>query len=264
MESPMESQVAIVYDYDSLASFRIQRQSILLDCQGEMTKLYKAFYDVNVPVDVIPASGDITDYKVVILPQMIIARPEFQERVKAFVDAGGTLVLTYRNAVKDTDNNLPFGETVPVGYGELAGVSVTETESLQEVEAFPVVGQNDFAGTSGQGGIFRDMLEVKDAQVLYSYGDAFYGQYAAVTRKHHGKGMVYYLGCALDEAVTGKIMGKIMEDNQIETIPSEEGVEVVLRGGDNQRVRMIINHNAAAASFGDVELEPFGCQIMEI
>ncbi len=264
MESPMESQVAIVYDYDSLASFRIQRQSILLDCQGEMKKLYKAFYDVNVPVDVIPASGDITDYKVVILPQMIIARPEFQERVKAFVDAGGTLVLTYRNAVKDTDNNLPFGETVPVGYGELAGVSVTETESLQEVEAFPVVGQNDFAGTSGQGGIFRDMLEVKDAQVLYSYGDAFYGQYAAVTRKHHGKGMVYYLGCALDEAVTGKIMGKIMEDNQIETIPSEEGVEVVLRGGDNQRVRMIINHNAAAASFGDVELEPFGCQIMEI
>ena len=32
LESPIQSQVAIVYDYDSLASFRIQRQSILLDC----------------------------------------------------------------------------------------------------------------------------------------------------------------------------------------------------------------------------------------
>lgn len=31
MEAPLKNEVAIVYDYDSLASFRIQRQSILLD-----------------------------------------------------------------------------------------------------------------------------------------------------------------------------------------------------------------------------------------
>ena len=31
MEAPVKNEVAIVYDYDSLASFRIQRQSILLD-----------------------------------------------------------------------------------------------------------------------------------------------------------------------------------------------------------------------------------------
>ena len=34
MDAPIHSDVAIVYDYDSLASFRIQRQSILLDCAG--------------------------------------------------------------------------------------------------------------------------------------------------------------------------------------------------------------------------------------
>lgn len=31
MEAPVKNEVAIVYDYGSLASFRIQRQSILLD-----------------------------------------------------------------------------------------------------------------------------------------------------------------------------------------------------------------------------------------
>ena len=31
MEAPVKNEVAIVYDYDSRASFRIQRQSILLD-----------------------------------------------------------------------------------------------------------------------------------------------------------------------------------------------------------------------------------------
>ncbi len=264
MESPIRSEVAIVYDYDSLASFRIQRQSILLDCQGEMKKLYKAFFDVNVPVDVIPSSADISKYKVVLLPQMIIARPEFQNRVKDFVNAGGTLVLTYRNAVKDVDNNLPFGENVPVGYRELAGVTVAETESLQEILAFPLIGQGAFEGESGQGGIFRDMLEVTDAQVLYHYGDAFYTRYAAVTRKQHNKGMVYYLGCALDEAVTAKIMGTILADSHIDVIPSDSGVEVVIRGGAQQRVRMLINHNAFEASAGDITLEPFGCRIEEL
>ena len=264
MESPIRSEVAIVYDYDSLASFRIQRQSILLDCQGEMKKLYKAFFDVNVPVDVIPSSADISKYKVVLLPQMIIARPEFQNRVKDFVNASGTLVLTYRNAVKDVDNNLPFGESVPVGYRELAGVTVAETESLQEILAFPLIGQGAFEGESGQGGIFRDMLEVTDAQVLYHYGDAFYTRYAAVTRKQHNKGMVYYLGCALDEAVTAKIMGTILADSHIDVIPSDSGVEVVLRGGAQQRVRMLINHNAFEASAGDITLEPFGCRIEEL
>lgn len=50
--------MTIVCDYDSLAAFRIQRQSILLDCQGEMQKFHKAFYDRNIPVDVIPAQAE--------------------------------------------------------------------------------------------------------------------------------------------------------------------------------------------------------------
>ncbi|MCF0136977.1 MAG: beta-galactosidase, partial [Oscillospiraceae bacterium] len=131
METPMKADVAIVYDYDSLAAFRIQRQSILLDCQNEMKKLYKPFYDVNVPVDVVPADADLSAYKVLILPQMIIVKPELYKKVCDFVAKGGTLVMTYRSAVKDTDNNLPFEQVVPVGFTELAGVEVVETESLQ-------------------------------------------------------------------------------------------------------------------------------------
>lgn len=38
LQTPVESKVAIIYDYDSIASFRIQKQSILLDCHNEMKK----------------------------------------------------------------------------------------------------------------------------------------------------------------------------------------------------------------------------------
>ena len=264
MEAPIRSDVAIVYDYDCLASFRIQRQSLLLDCPAEMKKLYKAFHDVNVPVDVIPADADISGYKVVLLPQMIIARPEFQARAEKFVQKGGTLVLTCRTAVKDPDNNLPFGHAVPVGYTRLAGVTVTETESLQSPDAFPLVGEGTFAGSQGRGGIFRDMLAVQDAEILYRYGDPFYQEYAAVTRRREGEGTVYYLGCGMEEAVTAKIMGQIMADSEIKTIPSDSGVEVVLRGGAEQRVRMYLNHNGHEAKAGSVTLKPFECRIKPV
>lgn len=261
LEAPIRSEAAIVYDYDSLASFRIQRQSVLLDCQGEMKKLYKAFHDVNVPVDVIPAEADLSGYKVVLTPQMIVAKPEFQARARAFVQGGGTLVLTYRTAVKDADNNIPFGERLPVGYTALAGVTVAETESLQDPDAFPLEGEGPFAGSRGRGGVFRDMLSVRDAEVLYRYGDPFYREYAAVTRRREGRGTVYYLGCGLEETLTAQLMGRIMADCAIETIPSDDGVEVVLRGGGAQRVQMYINHNAREARAGSVTLAPFACRI---
>ena len=36
--------------------------------------------------------------------------------------------MTYRHAMKDADNNVPFGETLPVHYNALAGLTVEETE----------------------------------------------------------------------------------------------------------------------------------------
>lgn len=264
LEQPVSSEVAIVYDYDSLAAFRIQRQSFLLDTQVEMQKFYRTFYDVNVPVDVIPEDGDISKYKIVILPQMIIEKPEFSAKVQEFVKNGGTVVMTYRTAVKDIHNNLTFGEVIPVRFHDFAGVSLVETESLQEGQEFPVNGKGIFEGMKGQGGIFRDMLEVSDAEVLYSYGDQFYESFAAVTRKAQGKGMIYYVGCGLDEKTTKSIMNLIMKEQQIETEESVPGVEVCYRGTGDNKIRMVMNHTAEVLKDGETLLQPYECKIEKL
>lgn len=263
MEAPVKNEAAIVYDYDSLASFRIQRQSILLDPAAEMQKFYKAFYDQNVGVDVIPEDRDFSSYKVVILPQMIITKPEMEEKVEVFVKNGGTVIVTYRHAVKDADNNVPFGETLPVHYNALAGLTVEETESLQDLDAFPVVGSGVFEGVEGVGGIFRDMIQVQDAEVLFRYADAFYQEFAAVTRKQTGKGTMYYVGCGLEEKITKLLMEQVMQECGFQMVPSEEGLEIVTRGNEKQKVTMYINHNAKEMTYGDMTLAPFACKILE-
>ncbi len=261
LETPIRSEAAIVYDYDSLAAFRIQRQSVLLDCQTEMKKYHKFFYDRNVPVDVIPADSDLTGYKVLILPQMIVAKPAFQEKLRAFAEQGGTVVLTYRDFVKDRDNNLVLGKRIPVDFDDFAGVCVAETESLQEGQEFPLAGEGLFTGVQGRGGIFRDMLETADAEVLLRYGDAFYQEFAAVTRKRQKDGWVYYLGCGLEEPVLDRVLEQVAAEQGIALEQTAPGVEVVYRGTGEDRVRLVINHNASEAVCGGETLAPFQCGV---
>ena len=264
LETPIHSDVAIVYDYDSLAAFRIQRQSVLLDCQGEMEKYHKFFYDRNVPVDVIPWDSDLAGYKVVILPQMIIAKPEFQQKVRQFAQQGGTVVLTYRDFVKDPDNNLVLGKQLPVDFDDFAGVCVAETESLQEGQEFPLTGEGEFAGVRGQGGIFRDMLVPQGADVLVKYGDEFYQEFAAVTRKTQQEGFVYYLGCGLEEALLDRILEEVSQQQNIPLEATASGVEVMYRGAGEDLVRMVINHNPHEAVYAGRTLAPFQCCVQPV
>ena len=258
---PIQSQVAIMYDYDSLAAFRIQRQSILLDNQKEMEKFYKTFYDVNVPVDIIPETSDLSGYKILILPQMIVEKPEITEKIKSFVRAGGTAILTYRTAVKDVNNNLTFGQVIPVNYSDFAGLCVVETESLQDGQEFPVVGKGEYTNVTGEGSVFRDMVEPTDAEVLFSYGDTFYDTFAAVTRKKQGEGTVYYLACSLDEATLKLIMNKVMKDNDIKGEETEDGIEVCYRGSESSGIRIIMNHTGETKMYKQEAIMPYESRI---
>lgn len=262
LEAPVKAEVAILYEYDSLASFRIQKQSILLDPSAEMQKLYKVFYDDNIMVDVIPSDRDINGYKIVIVPQMIIMDDALAGKLRDFAMNGGRLVMTYRTAVKDRDNNLTLGEVVPVGMNDLAGVCVEETESLQDLDAFPITGSGVCMGQTGHGGIFRDMLVAKDAEILYRYGDEFYTEYAAVTRKAQGKGSVYYIGCSPDENTLTHVLGLAIDEAGIEKTSSPDGVEIVQRGNEKQHITMVINHNSYSTEACGVTLAPFECKIM--
>lgn len=171
------------------------------------------------------------------------------------------MVLTYLDFVKDSDNNLVLGKQIPVDFDSFAGVCVVETESLQEGQAFPLVGEGAFSGIQGQGGIFRDMLEVHGAEVLLRYNDPFYQEFAAVTRKHQKDGCVYYLGCGLEQPVLNRILETVTEEQHILPQQSEPGVEVVYRGAGDARICMVINHNACAVVHDGQPLAPFQCSI---
>ena len=257
LTSPIKSDICIVYDYDSLASFRIQQQSVLLDCENEMKRYHKLFYDVNKMVDVIPADRDFSQYKIVIIPHMIVGKADFLTRLKDYTEKGGCVIMTYRTAIKDENNNLTFGKVIPVDCCDFAGAYIEETESVQEYYCIPLAGEGKNSGKTGTAGIFRDMLVPESAETLYRYDDDFYRGFSAITRNSFGKGRVYYMGTTPEEKILKEIAEDAMNFTGIEAIESPDGVEIVERGSAEEKVKFIINHNSVNTKYGDMILAPF-------
>lgn len=258
LSAPLRSEAAILYDYDSLASFRIQRQSLLLDTEREMKRLHGILYRRGVGVDVIPASRDFSAYKLVIVPNMTVTDPEFAARLKDYVAAGGTVLVTFRTAVKDRNNNLVFGKSLPVDINDLLGLYVEETESVQELDSIPIAGEY---GT-GRAGVFRDMIVPEGAQVLWRYDDEFYRRYAAITRCNYGRGAAYYLGTVPDPSVLDTLFDEVMSRALIERLDLPKGVECVVRGEGSERVRILMNHNSYPVAAMGRELGPFAVEVV--
>ena len=260
LTTPVHSDAAILYDYDSLSSFRIQQQSLLLDCEAEMKRLHGVLFRAGQSVDVIPASRDFSGYRLVIIPNMIVTDPGFTNRIKAYVAGGGVAVVTYRTAVKDRDNNLVFGKTIPVDLCDLLGLFVEETESVQEYHCIPLAGETG----SGTAGIFRDMIVPQGAQTLWRYDDPFYRRYAAITRNSWGKGTVYYVGTTPDQAILNRVIGQAMEAAGLESLALPDGVESVVRGSGEARVRILLNHNETTVCALGQELAPFQVKVLPL
>lgn len=260
LTTPVHSDAAILYDYDSLSSFRIQQQSLLLDCETEMKRLHGILFRAGKSVDVIPASRDFSGYRLVIIPNMIVTDPGFTDRLKAYVAGGGVAVVTYRTAVKDRDNNLVFGKTIPVDLCDLLGLFVEETESVQEYHCIPLAGETG----SGTAGIFRDMIVPQGAQTLWRYDDPFYRRYAAITRNSWGKGTVYYVGTTPDQAILDRVIGQAMEAAGLESLALPDGVESVVRGSGEARVRILLNHNETTVCALGQELAPFQVKVLPL
>lgn len=246
LKTPIHRGAAILYDYDSLASLRIQPQSRLLDGERELKRLHGSLYRLGIGADVIPAQRDFSVYSLVLAPCMTVTDADFRRRLCEFVENGGVAVLSFRTSVKDRNNNLVFGERLPVGLCELLGMHVAECESLASEDELEL-------SSGGRAGVFREMLEPDTAETLCRYADEFYSGYAAVTRNDYGQGAAYYIGTAPDDHTLDAIVESAALRAGLEPQTLPEGVELAHRG----RLSILMNHNCRPAQALGLSLAPF-------
>ncbi|MGK0465993.1 beta-galactosidase [Clostridium sp.] len=263
LKAEIKSEIAVLYDYDNIWSWKHQPQSVEFDFTKELMRLYTPFYNINTNIDVIPTSRNFEGYKVLIIPTLQIIDEELASKLEIFASGGGTVIFSFRAGIKDKDNNINFRKTIPCNIKEICGIEITEVESLQNGQGVEIIGVGEYKGKIGQCEVWRDLITPISAISLYNYNDKFYNDKSCITLNEYGKGKVYYVGAGVNNEILKDIAKEIVIDKSIHYIESEEGLEVYSRYLDEATYLIITNHTDVSKNFVDTILSPYESKIIK-
>jgi len=220
--------------------------SVLVSYFGELERYFNAFYDLNVPVDVIGVNYDFSKYKVVVAPLLHMIKPGFKESVEEFVRNGGTFITTYFTGFIDEHVGVFLG-----GYlGPLKDVLGVEVE---EYDPLPLEGKNVIKMAAELGGfkkeygctVWCDVAHTTTAKTLATFGEDYYAGFPCFTENQLGSGKAYYLATRPTEEFMRAFVGKILADQGIRAPQLPEGVESVRRSKGDTTFDFYLNHGKA-------------------
>jgi len=232
--------VAIVHDYDSRFAAQIQPTHDSLGYEDSVHRHYTALKRLGLDVDVVSPRAELSRYRIVVAPNLRVVDETVGERLNAFVEAGGRLVLAPRTAVRDRFGAVPERQ-LPAWLDELAGVRVADYSCLAEgVEAR--FGPADGARAGGAMHGWIEELDVLDAEVVARFVDGPVNGTAAVTNR---AGTTYLAGCA-DEATLTNLYADLSAQTGLSPIELPPGVEAVRCVNDGRELLFLFNHTVNA------------------
>jgi len=191
---------------------------------------------------VVHPETDLSKYRAVFAPLMMLTTPAQVAHLRAYVESGGVLVTSFRLGAYNWNAVVPT-ETLPGdALSELFGVRIHEYDSLMadvESEDTPVV---LWDGKEYDTQVWADMLEPTTAEVLAEYANSWYTPYAAITRNRVGKGQAIYVGAALDDAFYASFVPKVLGEAGVsQEMETPEGVSAKVRWVSGQPITFVLN-----------------------
>ncbi|MDR6674247.1 beta-galactosidase [Xanthomonas sp. 1678] len=239
------ADVALINDFDSRWALGFQKHSADFDAVVQMKSFYRPLRQQAQVVDVVSAMAPLDGYKLVVAPSLNVLSDAQAQRLKAYVERGGHLVLGPRSAMKNADNGLQ-PQRQPGPLGELLGGRVEQFYALDK--PIPVAG----AAGEGSAKIWAEQLKARSPQtevpLRYGQANGWLDGEAAVLTRRVGKGRISYVGAWLDDATLDRLTGDWLRDAQVRApladVPAD--VEVGVRSDGRRRVVVLINHGSEA------------------
>ncbi len=255
LKKPIDAKIAVVYDYDNISHWKRQKQSSNFDFMNEILRMYRAFYNLNQPIDVISCEKDFDKYDIIVLPVMQILDEKLHAKLEEFTSADKTVIFTYRSGIKQKNTKI-YLSTPPAIIQNMTGVEIEEIESLQVGQEISLT-LDDVCCSANT---FREMLKLNSATALGVYKDRDFNDCVAVSENKYKNSNVIYVGCGLDESGCDIVAKKCLNDLKISFEETPAGLEIVKRGN----IVFYINHTNEVITYNAVTLQPFEVQILDI
>lgn len=255
--------VAILFDYEDLWAAEIQPHARGFGYWQQVLAFYAPLRALGLEVDLVPkklagrpvdeGGRDLAPYRAVIAPAMQIVDEDLAGRLRAWVEAGGRLLLGPRSGAKTT--SLRAHEVAPGPLRDLVGARVTRVDGLRPGVTRTVrLGGHDEPLTYG---IWADLLDAEDGgEVLASYDDPAYRGAAALVRRRHGAGQASLLGASLEPGAMATLLAPWLREAGLDPRPLPDGVR---RSGG-----WWLNFGPDEVRIGDLVLPPIGAVLADV
>lgn len=241
------AKVAIVFDWDCWWALELGNSPRSdLSYTQEVLRLYRPFFDANIPVDFVNTASDLSQYGLVVLPASYLLSDQAAQRVEDYVSDGGRLVASYLSGIVDPDNTIRLG-----GYpGALRNVLGAWSEELH-----PLAGEGEEVklstadGGTASASYWTEHLHTETAEVLASYASGRLSGSPAVTRNTFGQGTAVYLSARVDSTFLEEVLAVERAAAGIRAeLDAPLGVQVRRRTGKRGSYLLVLNHNDAPVS----------------
>lgn len=216
-----------------------------MDYLNTVEKYYKAFYESNIPVDILSVDADLSTYKIIVAPMLYMIKEGVAKRIEDFVKAGGIFLATTMTGLVDENDRCIFGE-YPGPLKDVLGIWVEETDALYPEETNQIVITD---GSIGLGDSYTcsflcDVIHSRTAKSLAVYGSDFYKDMTCFTENKFGEGTAYYIGTEPDDEFLTDVTRKLCEDADVKPrYLASKNIEITSRISDKAEVIFVINHN---------------------
>jgi beta-galactosidase len=255
--SRLNSRIAILYDWNSRWAMEDSQgpRNDGLHYHEAVLKCYRGFRRQGLNVDLVdmerlmsvPEGAKKTEcildqYQVLAVPMGYMFKEGFDEKVRAFVENGGILLMTYWSGVADDTDRCYLGGT-PHGLMDVLGLRSAEIDGLYDWE------ENTFEPVAGNvlglNGTYRckylcELVQLRGAEPLMTYGSDFYAGYPALTVHNYGKGKAWYIAADAEE--------KFYEDF-LAAMLKASGISCAVQGEIPQDIEITIRENEEACYY---------------
>lgn len=240
--SRVVSKAAILFDWSSRWAMEDSQgpRNKGLHYMEVLRKVYRGFRKKGLNVDLIDMECNLSGYEILAIPMGYMFKEGFAEKVRAFVEKGGTLITTYWSGIADDTDRCYLGGT-PYGLMDVLGIRSEEIDGLydwEENQMVPVKDNELGLSKTYTCKYLCDLVKVQTACTLMTYGSDFYKGYPCLTVNEYGEGKAWYVACDGEKEFYEDFIGRALDDSHIagavkEEIP--EGLEITTRETDSIR-----------------------------
>ena len=243
-DTKVTAEACILYSHDN--DWTLQQPnppSKFFSLREHIQLIYNSLHERNILVDFARPNEDLSSYKIVFAPSLHLLSAGDADRLKLYVQNGGTLVGTFNTGLVD-EHSIVSDSGFPHNMTDLFGLEVQEFDTLPLSEENHLTFKGAFPTSHlHPAKLWCDLIEPKGCQILATYSKDFYAGKPALTMNTFGLGKAIYIGTQshqhfYDDLVTWlRNMGGL---HPLLKVP--ENIEVSMREKEGSRVYFLLNH----------------------